>query len=70
MKTIYELIKGIATGAIIGAIASLLIKPTTDRANIKEVAIERWQHALSEAQAEMKKSEHEMESRFNQLKNG
>lgn len=69
MKTVFGFFAGAAAGALVGAAASLLIDPK-EGTDIKKLAAERWQNAISEARAEMQKSERDMQAQFNQLKSG
>ncbi len=69
MNKLFSFLAGALSGALIGATLVLLLTPASGE-QLRGEAANRWQQALDEARKAMDETRSEMETQFEQMKNG
>jgi gas vesicle protein len=69
MNKLFNFLAGALCGAIVGATAALLMTPSSGQ-QLRDEAMARWEEALTEARLAMEETRQELQSQFEQMKEG
>lgn len=66
MSKLLSFLAGLLCGALVGAVAALLLTPSSGEA-LRTDMTSRWEEALSEARKAMEETRHELQAQFEQM---
>jgi gas vesicle protein len=66
MNKALNFLAGALCGAVVGAVAALLLAPTSGQ-NLRADMIARWEEALAEARQAMEETRRELQAQFEQM---
>jgi gas vesicle protein len=67
VNKLFGFMAGIVCGAVVGAAASLIFSPGSGR-DLKAEAVNRWEAALTDARAEMLRTQQQLQSQFEAMR--
>ena len=69
MNKLFSFLAGAMCGALVGGVTALLLTPASG-SDLRDQAIERWETVKQEAQQARIQTRQQLESEFEQMKNG